>query len=313
MIIVRFSRKGVRLKLWQGWGQGTSSGGTFQCHWQEAEDKIVLLSEAIASSVFMNTKVSHYMHATWVHSYTRTHTGGRVCVCVRVKLCILWSLVHPYNCISVSAHGLGVFLPPTAAANTAPPCCAHGFELESVCQAPLRGLAALETPATKVRCLFLPSLMLQHEPQAILQREPLGGERKKVNIGLTRELTQPLLCCGPGWSPLQADFELTTLFPSAQAPSWERKWELHSPLGSQGYVGPWLPESCFSLQGERGRSISGFLPPFFLPPLLCPSPLLLLYLTSLPLLPSHRSKWVPGHTGSVLHWLCDLVTVGKWV
>lgn len=95
MTAARFSRKGVRLELWQGWRQGTSSGGTFQCHWQEAEDKIVLLSEANGSSVFVNTRVSHYMYSTWVHSYTRTHIGGHVCVCVKLR--ILWSLVHPYN------------------------------------------------------------------------------------------------------------------------------------------------------------------------------------------------------------------------
>lgn len=53
------------------------------CHWQEAEDKIVLLSEAIASSVFVNTGVSLYMHATWVHTYTQTHTGGHVCLSIR--------------------------------------------------------------------------------------------------------------------------------------------------------------------------------------------------------------------------------------
>lgn len=53
------------------------------CHWQEAEDKIVLLSEAIASSVFVNTGVSLYMHVTWVHAYTQTHTGGHVCLGIR--------------------------------------------------------------------------------------------------------------------------------------------------------------------------------------------------------------------------------------
>lgn len=39
------------------------------CHWQEAEDSTAL-SEITASSVFMKTEVSLYMHVIWVHAYT---------------------------------------------------------------------------------------------------------------------------------------------------------------------------------------------------------------------------------------------------
>lgn len=232
-----------------------------------------------------------------------------------VKLRILWSLVRPCNCTALSAHGQGVSPIPSASANTAPPCCALGFVLESVCQAPLRGLAALETPATKVRCLFLPCLMLQHEPQAVLQREPLGGWKKESKHWIKRR-TNPASAAALLWSPLRADFELTTVFPSSQAgPQLGREMgALLSPpfrrlggpsvqcgSGCQGAASPYM---------EKGGqpSLVSFLPSSFPPPppapFLYPSPLLLPYLTSFSLLPSQGGSQVvtliPFCTDSVI-------------
>lgn len=186
------------------------------------------------------------------------------------------------------------------------------FVQESVCQAPLRGLAALETPATKVRCLFLPRLMLQHGPQAV-QREPLGGWKKESKHWIKLR-TNPTSAADLLWSPLQAVFELIIVFPSSQDPSCKGNEAILTPgflrlggrslqcaSGCPGAASPYTEKGSWSSPISFILSFSPSLSHHFSLPFLLPSSFP--FFPSLtPLLPSHQSRWAPGrHTGSAMH------------